>query len=144
MNVLKSILVCFLLPTTFEAHAQVPNIIPQVRVKDVGDGKVTVVEVAAHFVMAIRLPEPVNSVAIGDPALFQVEHSEHEPLLVFVKALTEKKAETNVLISSIHGRQFSLLLISGAGVTGGAAGVTVRLAAMKIGPQSPPVTGGLS
>jgi hypothetical protein len=118
MNVLKSILVCFLLPATFEARAQVPNIIPQVRVKDATDGKVTVVEVAAHFVTAIKLPEPVNSVAIGDPALFQVEHSEHEPLLVLVKALTEKKAETNVLISSIHGRQFSLLLISGTDVTG--------------------------
>ena len=118
MNVLKSILVCFLLPATFEARAQVPDVIPQVRVKDAGDGKVTVVEVAAHFVTAIKLPEPVNSVAIGDPALFQVEHSEHEPLLVLVKALTEKKAETNVLISGIHGRQFSLLLISGAGVAG--------------------------
>src|SRR5581483_5294435 len=118
MNVIKSILVCFLLPATFEARAQVPDVIPQVRVKDAGDGKVTVVEVAAHFVTAIKLPEPVNSVAIGDPALFQVEHSEHEPLLVLVKALTEKRAETNVLISSIHGRQFSLLLISGAGVTG--------------------------
>lgn len=118
MTVLKSILVCFLLPATFEARAQVPDVIPQVRVKDARDGKVTVVEVAAHFVTAIKLPEPVNSVAIGDPALFQVEHSEHEPLLVLVKALTEKRAETNVLISSIHGRQFSLLLISGAGVTG--------------------------
>jgi hypothetical protein len=118
MNVLKSILVCFLLPATFEAHAQVPSVIPQVRVKDATDGKVTVVEIAAHFVTAIRLPEPVNSVAIGDPALFQVEHSEHEPQLVLVKALTERTAETNLLISSIHGRQFSLLLISRAGATG--------------------------
>ncbi|MBS1849340.1 MAG: hypothetical protein JST79_00230 [Acidobacteria bacterium] len=118
MNVFKSILVCFLLPAAFEARAQVPDVVPQVRVKDADDGKVTVVEVAPHFVTAIKLPEPVNSVAIGDPALFQVEHSEHEPLLVLVKALTEKRAETNVLISSIHGRQFSLLLISGAGVAG--------------------------
>jgi hypothetical protein len=74
-----------------------------------------VVEVAAHFVTAIRLPEPVNSVAVGDPALFLVEHSEHEPQLVLVKALTERTAETNLLISSIHGRQFSLLLISRPG-----------------------------
>jgi len=35
-----------------------------------------------------------------------------------VKALTEKTAETNLLISSIHGRQFSLLLISRSGATG--------------------------
>jgi len=118
MNVLKSILVCCLLPTTFEARAQVPAVMPQVRVKDAMDGKVTAVEVAAHFVTAIRLPEPVNSVAVGDPALFLVEHSEHEPQLVLVKALTERAAETNLLISSIHGRQFSLLLISRAGATG--------------------------
>ncbi len=35
-----------------------------------------------------------------------------------MKALTEKTAETNLLISSIHGRQFSLLLISRSGATG--------------------------
>jgi hypothetical protein len=52
----------------------------------------------------------VNSIAVGDPALFQVEHSEHEPDLVLVKALTERNAETNLIISTIHGRQFSLLL----------------------------------
>jgi hypothetical protein len=101
-----------MLPATFEARAQVPAVLPQVRVKDTMDSKVTVVEVAAHFVTAIRLPEPVNSVAVGDPALFLVEHSEREPQLVLVKALTERTAETNLLISSIHGRQFSLLLIS--------------------------------
>jgi hypothetical protein len=117
MNVFKSILVCCLLPATFEAHAQVPTVIPQVRVNNAMDSKVTVVEVAAHFVTAIRVPEPVNSVAVGDPALFLVEHSEHEPQLVLVKALTEKTAETNLLISSIHGRQFSLLLISRAGTS---------------------------
>jgi len=54
----------------------------------------------------------VNSVAVGDSALFQVEHSEREPELVLVKALTGKSAETNLLISSTHGRQFSLLLVS--------------------------------
>ena len=112
MNVLRSILVCCLLPAAFEAHAQIPAVIPQVRARDATDGKITVVEVAAHFVTAIRLPEPVNSIALGDPALFQVEHSEHEPQLVLVKALTERNAETNLFISSIHGRQFSLLLVS--------------------------------
>jgi len=71
-----------------------------------------VVEVAAHFVTAIRVPETVNSVVVGDPALFQVEHSEHEPQLVFVKVLTSKPAQTNVLISTAKGHQLSLLLVS--------------------------------
>lgn len=84
---------------------------PHVRSR-ISDGKVTVVDVAAHFVSAIRLPEAVNSIAVGDPALFQVEHSEREPELVLVKALTERSGETNLIISTVHGRQFSLLLFN--------------------------------
>jgi hypothetical protein len=103
---------CWLLSETIMPNAQVTTVNPQVRTKATADGKITVVEIAAHFVTAIRLPEVVNSVAVGDPALFQVEHSEREPELVLVKALTEKSSETNLLISSIHGRQFSFLLVS--------------------------------
>ena len=103
---------CCLLSVMMLSHAQVAVVSPQVRTKAVGEGKVTVVEVAAHFVTAIRLPEAVNSVAVGDPGLFQVEHSEREPELVLVKALTERRAETNLLISGVHGRQFSLLLMN--------------------------------
>src|SRR5207245_1653741 len=74
--------------------------------------QVSVVEVAAHFVTAIRVPETVNSVVVGDPALLQIEHSEHEPQLVFVKVLTAKPAQTNVLISTAKGHQLSLLVVS--------------------------------
>jgi len=94
------------------ASAQVVQVEPQVRTKSQIDGKVTVLEVAAHFVTTIRMPETVNSVVVGDPALFQVEHSEREPELVFVKALTTRPAETNLLISTIRGHEASLLLIS--------------------------------
>jgi hypothetical protein len=90
--------------------AQVNLVSPQLRSKTV-DGNVMLVDVRAHFVTAIRLPEPVNSIAVGDTSLFQVEHSEREPELVLIKALTERNAETNLLITSTHGRQFSLLLI---------------------------------
>src|ERR1039458_8192014 len=71
------------------AGAQQTTIVPQVRTKPTADNKITSIELAAHFVTAIRVPEAVNSVVVGDPALFQVEHSEHEPELVFVKALTK-------------------------------------------------------
>jgi hypothetical protein len=63
-------------------------------------------------VTAIRVPEPVNSVVVGDPSLFQVEHSEHEPVMVFVKALTTEPSESNLLISTIKGRQISILLVN--------------------------------
>ena len=94
------------------AGAQQATIVPQLRTKATADSKITAIELAAHFVTAIRVPEPVNSVVVGDPALFQVEHSEHEPELVFVKALTNEHAESNLLISTARGRQISFLLVS--------------------------------
>ncbi len=92
--------------------AQVVQVQPQIQTKSQIDGKVTVLEVATHFVTTIRMPETVNSVVVGDPSLFQVEHSEREPELVFVKALMTRPAETNLLISTTRGRIASLLLIS--------------------------------
>src|SRR5579863_271447 len=94
------------------AGAQIPDVQPQIVNKPELESNVTVVQVAAHFVTAIRMPEAVNSVVVGDPALFQVEHSDHEPMLVFVKALTTKPAETNLLISTTHGYEASVLLVS--------------------------------
>lgn len=94
------------------ASAQVVHVEPQIQTKSQIDGKVTVLEVAAHFVTTIRMPETVNSVVVGDPSLFQVEHSEREPELVFVKAITTRPAQTNLLISTTRNRIASLLLIS--------------------------------
>src|ERR1039458_6325491 len=94
------------------AMGQVREIQPQVLTKAELEGRVTEVEVAAHFVTTIRMPEAVNSVVVGDPALFQVEHSDKEPQLVFIKALTTKPTETNLLISTIRGHEASLLVVS--------------------------------
>jgi hypothetical protein len=102
----------WLLILTATASAQLTTIDPQVRSQPTADHKITTIELTAHFVTTIRVPEPVNSVVVGDPALFQVEHSEHEPELVFVKALTAENAESNLLISTAKGRQISFLLLS--------------------------------
>src|SRR3974390_3737564 len=100
---------------TAAAGAKQATIVPQLRSKPTADSKITAIELAAHFVTAIRVPEPVNSVVVGDPALFQVEHSEHEPELVFVKALTNEPAERNLLSYTARGRQISFLLVSRGG-----------------------------
>jgi len=94
------------------AFAQVPQVEPQILTKTDLEGKVTVVEVAARFVTTIRLPETVNSIVVGDPIEFQVEHSEREPRLVFVKALSTKPSETNLLISMTSGHEVSLMLVN--------------------------------
>src|ERR1035441_9929310 len=96
---------------TVPAGAQQTTIVPQVRTKPTADNKITSIELAAHFVTAIRVPEAVNSVVVGDPALFQVEHSEHEPELVFVKALTNELSW--LAVAKARSRQ-----TSGGGVEG--------------------------
>jgi hypothetical protein len=85
---------------------------PQVVGRSIRDGQVTTVFLAPRYVTAIRMPEPINSVVVGDPSSFSAEHSEREPNLVFVKPITSKAAQTNLLISSTRGLQTSLLLVS--------------------------------
>jgi len=103
---------------TATGSAQLRTVYPQVRARPSADPRITTIELRAHFVTTIRVPEAVNSVAVGDPALFEVEHSEHEPELVFVKALTTADAESNLLISTAKGRQISFLLVSHGRATG--------------------------
>jgi hypothetical protein len=102
---------CFFLGTGV-AIAQVAQVQPQILTETNLEGKVAVIEVAPRFVTTVRLPEAVNSVVVGDPSEFQVEHSDREPRLVFVKAISSKPTETNLLISTTGGRQVSLLLIN--------------------------------
>jgi hypothetical protein len=94
------------------AIAQVPIVRPQVAGRAVQEGQVTVVYLAPRFATAIRMPDAVNSVVLGDPDSFTAEHSEREPRIVFVKPITAKASQTNLLISTAHGYQASLLLIS--------------------------------
>ena len=109
---MRAALIFCWLSLVMAASAQQVEINPQVRTKTTAAGGITVVEVVPHFVSTIRVPEPANSIVVGDPALFQVEHSEREPELVFVKALTTGPAESNLLISTTKGRQISFLLVS--------------------------------
>jgi hypothetical protein len=94
------------------ASAQVPEVRPQVAGRAVQEGQVTTVYLAPRFVTAIRMPDAVNSVVLGDPDAFSAEHSEREPQIVFVKPITAKASQTNLLISTAHGYQANLLLIS--------------------------------
>jgi hypothetical protein len=112
MKMLRGLwLLCFSLGTG-AAPAQIPKVEPRIVTETDLEEKVEVVDVAARYITAIRLPEAVNAVVIGDPSAFQVEHSEREPRLVFVKALSTKPSETNLLISTAGGHEVSLLLIS--------------------------------
>jgi len=92
---------------------------PQVAGRSIRDGQVTTVYLAPRYATAIRMPEAVNSVVVGDPASFSAEHSDREPQLVFVKPITAKPAQSNLLISTARGSQVSLLLVTRGEPKGG-------------------------
>jgi hypothetical protein len=92
--------------------AQTNSFSKQTPSKSVLEGRPTTVRVALHVTTTIRLPEPVRSVVLGDSNAFQAEYSPNEPLLVFVRPTAPARAQTNLMISTVYGRQFIVLLKS--------------------------------
>jgi hypothetical protein len=82
------------------------------------EGRPATLRLSPHLITTIRLPEPVNSVIVGDSSLFQAEYSPDEPLLVFTKPITATAAESNLVISTTYGRQFIFTLKSVDSVNG--------------------------
>lgn len=83
------------LATTFTValcYGQLPAVRPQVVGRAAQEGQLTTIYLAPRFATAIRMPDAVNSVVLGDPDSFSAEHSEKEPQIVFVKPITLKAA----------------------------------------------------
>src|ERR1700733_864403 len=109
-------------PTTDQAKLE-PVILSRASL----DEKVITLRLAPRIATSIRLPEPVNSVVLGDPEAFQAEHSEHEPELVTVKPVAGVPAQTNLLITTTLGHQVNLLLTSSGEQNVGAQAVDLLL-----------------
>jgi hypothetical protein len=85
---------------------------PTVSDLSISGHSVTDLHLRPLFTTTIRLPEPVTSVAIGAPTLFEVEHSDQEPRLVFVKPSTKESAMSNLVIALQSGQEISMRLLS--------------------------------
>jgi hypothetical protein len=92
--------------------AQTTEVRPEVVGRTVQEGQVITIYLAPRFATAIRMPEAINSVVLGDPEAFSAEHSDKEPQIVFVKPLTIRPAQTNLLIATTRGYQANIVLIS--------------------------------
>lgn len=108
---MKSLLV-FLAMGLSMTQAQVKPIVSHRSLSE----RANLVRLAPRYATAIKMPEPVSSVIVGDPVKFLAEHSDKEPTLVLVKPVVEEPAESNLLVTTTKGRQVSFVLRSeGAG-----------------------------
>lgn len=93
-------------------YAQNTRVVPRVTSVSIADSTVTLLHLAPGYTTAVKLPEEVSSVVIGDPASFKAEHSDSEPRLVFFKPITDHPAESNALITTKSGQEVTLHLVS--------------------------------
>jgi hypothetical protein len=85
---------------------------PYAAAKVVIENRPASIQVDSRLTTTVRMPEPVNSVVLGDSTLFHAEYSPNEPMLVFVRSLSATATESNLVISTTRGRQFILILKS--------------------------------
>ena len=79
----------------------------------INPAEITPLHLRPGFVSTIRMPEEVSSVALGSRGEFTADHSEGEPLYVYVKPITRKPAQSNLVIATKSGQHVTLELISG-------------------------------
>jgi hypothetical protein len=90
----------------------VSDVKPAVSNLVISGNSITDLHLRPMFITTIRLPEPATSAAVGDKTLFDVEHSDGEPRLVFVKPKTKAAAISNLVIALQSGQEISIRLIS--------------------------------
>jgi hypothetical protein len=88
------------------------EVTPTVSQLTISSSTVTDLHLKPLFTTTIRLPEPVTSVAVGAPTLFEVEHSDEEPHLVFVKPTSKSAVTSNLVIALQSGQEISMRLLS--------------------------------
>src|SRR5437867_5072603 len=129
----KVLYVSWLILLSGSLSAQTQNAQNRNASKRVFEGQPASIRLAPHVTTTIRLPEAVNSVVLGDSDLFQAEYSPKEPLLVFARPTASDIAESNLVISTVFGRQFILILRSRGVSTDPSAGVDLLVTCQAAG-----------
>jgi hypothetical protein len=71
------------------------TVLPNVEFNALSEATVQDIHLRPLYTTAIRLPHPVTTVAVGAPTLFQAEHNDQDPELVFVKPSTHDPAQSS-------------------------------------------------
>ena len=94
------------------AAPQSGNVKPVVSDVVISKMSVTDVHLRPLFTTTVRMPDPISSVAVGAPTLFVAEHSDQESRLIYVKPVTGKAAESNLVVTMQTGETISMRLLS--------------------------------
>jgi hypothetical protein len=106
------ILLLILLPTAYSQAGDARKPVARSRILWPEPAGAVDLELAPGYVTSVRFPDSVTSIVVGDPANFKAEHSPGEPRVVFFKPLSTVAMQSNALIITSSGQQFSFTLSS--------------------------------
>src|SRR5579884_2696223 len=109
---MRPLLISALLIASAHAQADPGGVVPKMRTVGFRSGSSITLRLSLGYVSAMRLPEPVSSIAVGDPSIFHAEHSDAEPELVFFKPLNAEPARSNAVIVTRNGTVLTVALVS--------------------------------
>ncbi len=109
----------FFLLSPITMFGQEMKVTPNVVTLSVDQSAVALIHLTPGYATAVRVPDEINSVVLGDPVKFKAEHSDAEPRLAFFKPVSSQPAETNALITMKSGQEVSLHLESSGVVASG-------------------------
>ncbi len=63
--------------------------------------KIIALRLTPNIATNVRLPEPVNSLVVGSPECFAVEHNEGESRLVTIRPKKEEACQSNLAVKGV-------------------------------------------
>ena len=116
---MRGLLISALLIGSAYPQVEGGGVVPKMRTAVFRSGSTITLRLSLGYVSAVHVPEPISSIAVGDPSAFHAEHSEAEPELVFFKPLSAEPARSNAVIVTRNGTVLTLALVSYGRATAG-------------------------
>ena len=80
------------------AQTATAQVVPRISTVFLKPGSAIRVRLGPGYITAVRFPEEINSIALGDPSRIRAEHSEAEPRLVFLKPVASEAVHTGTAV----------------------------------------------
>lgn len=112
MSLKAFLLACALISSAYAQLQPAAVVIPKIETVTLRPDTPATLNLTPGYVSAVRLPEAVSSIAVGDPSAFRAEHSEAEPRMIFFKPLSGESVRSNALIVTTSGKAIALSLVS--------------------------------
>jgi hypothetical protein len=112
----------------YVVHSNNPHTTPTVQHYAINEGRVRDIHLRFGITTTVKTPSAITTIAVGDPYLFEAEHSADEPTIVLIKPRTHDQTNSNMVVVLENGTTLSFRLLSvGDGNTGDAVDYMVDM-----------------